>query len=86
MKKALRKTSVALLGLSALALTASGASAAVVCNRAGECWHTQADYVYKPEFGLVVHPNDWKWGADEHFVWREHEGRGYWRDGVWITF
>jgi len=76
----------ALFGLGALAVTATNASAAVVCNGARECWHAPNDYVYKPEFGVVVHPDAWKWGADEHFTWREHEGRGYWRDGVWVTF
>jgi hypothetical protein len=44
------------------------------------------NYVYKPEFGLVVHPNGWRWGVHEKYRWREHEGRGYWRNGVWIRF
>jgi hypothetical protein len=74
------------LGISALALTAPGASAMVVCNRAGECWHAHKGFVARPEMGVVVHPNGWRWGAREHFVWREHPGRGYWRNGVWVTF
>lgn len=74
------------LGISALALTATGASAAIVCNRAGECWHAPRGFVARPEWGLVVHPNHWRWGPREHFVWREHPGRGYWRNGVWVTF
>ena len=77
---------VALLGLGTLALTATNAAAAVACNGEGWCWHTPTEYTYKPEFGIVVHPNDWKWGATERFAWHEHEGRGYWRNGVWITF
>ena len=75
-----------LLGASALAATAGAASAAIVCNRFGECWHVRAAYAYRPEFGLAVHPNTWRWGAGERYVWREHPGRGYWRNGVWITF
>ena len=64
----------------------SDASAAIVCNREGECWHVRHPYRYRPEFGLVIHPDGWRWRAHERFVWREHEGRGYWRNGVWITF
>ena len=76
----------ALLGLGSLALTAGNASAAVVCNGAGWCWHTHENYTYQPAWGVVVHPDTWTWGPTEHYVWHEHAGRGYWRDGVWITF
>ena len=24
-----------------------------------------------------IHPDTWKWGEGEHFVWKEHPGRGY---------
>lgn len=67
-------------------MTASTASAYVVCNQEGECWHTGHRYHYHPEFGLVIHPDGWRWRHDEHYVWREHHGRGYWHNGVWITF
>jgi hypothetical protein len=33
---------------------------------------------------VVVHPNDWRWGPQEHYSWREHEGRGYWRGDRWM--
>ncbi len=64
----------------------TAADAAIVCNREGECWHVRHPYRYRDEFGLVVHEDGWRWGAGERFVWREHEGRGYWRNGVWIRF
>jgi hypothetical protein len=72
----------------ALALSATAASANIACNREGDCWHVQGRYEYRPEFGVVVHPDSWKWAEREHekYRWREHEGRGYWRDGVWIGF
>ena len=70
----------------ALALTATAASAEIVCNREGDCWHIKARPNYRPEFGLTIHPDNWKWGAHEKFRWHEHEGRGYWRRGVWIGF
>jgi len=76
-----------LLGVGAMTLAAADASAAIVCNGAGECWHVRGHrYHYRPEWGLVVHPDGWRWRHGEHFVWREHRGRGYWRDGAWVTF
>jgi len=76
----------AVLGASAVALSASGASARIVCNQWGECWHVRNVYNYQPTFGLVVHEDGWRWGAADHYRWREHRGRGYWRQGVWIRF
>jgi hypothetical protein len=84
-----------LLGLAAAGATAvatllaSSASAEVVCNRAGECWHTDHRYHYNPSVGVVVHPDDWYFHQhwDDQHRWREHhEGRGYYREGVWIPF
>ena len=86
MKSATKLAAAALLGLSAVALGATSASAAIACNAEGACWHVRHPYAYRPEFGVVVHPNNWRWGPHEHYVWREHAGRGYWRNGVWIRF
>ena len=69
-----------------VAMPVTSASAAIACNREGECWHVRHRYMYRPEFGLVIHPDGWRWRAHERFVWREHEGRGYWRGGVWVGF
>ena len=85
MKQASNIIAAAVLGLSAVAMTAPVASAAVVCN-ADSCWHTHHSYSYRPEFGVTVHPNNWRWGANDHYSWHEHSGRGYWRNGAWITF
>ena len=76
----------ALLATGATVGVATAASADVVCNREGECWHVRHRYAYAPEYGVVVHPNTWRWGANDHYVWREHAGRGYWRGGVWVPF
>jgi hypothetical protein len=86
MKTITKLAAAALLSAATVAVTASTASAAVVCNREGECWHVSNRYHYRPEFGLVVHPDGWVWGANEHYRWHDHRGRGYWRNGVWITF
>jgi hypothetical protein len=77
-------TTTFLIAASALALATTSASAAIVCNDEGDCWHVRGHVDYRPEFRLRVHPDDWKWGHTEHYRWREHEGRGYWRGGVWI--
>lgn len=72
-----------------LVLGATTASAAVVCNKDGDCWRTKKRYGYKPEFGLTIHSDSWKWRDRDRakYRWREgREGRGYWRNGVWITF
>ncbi|MEI9901259.1 MAG: hypothetical protein WDN31_15225 [Hyphomicrobium sp.] len=73
-----------LVAASALALTATAASAAIVCNDEGDCWHVKGRVNYKPEFKLHVHPDSWKWDHKGHYKWHEHEGHGYWRSGVWI--
>lgn len=75
------------LALGALGASAPSASAYIVCNDRGECWHQ--DHRYRaPGVGLQWHPDDWyfhrSWDRDH---WRDyHGGRGYYRNGVWITF
>lgn len=86
MKKASKLAAAAALGLSVVTMSATAASAAVACNGAGQCWHVHQRYNYRPEYGVVVHPDNWRWGAHDHYVWREHTGRGYWRDGHWVRF
>jgi hypothetical protein len=76
-------TKAIVAGASALALTATAASAAIVCNDEGECWHAKRSD-FKPEHRLHVYPDNWKWGSKEHYRWREHEGHGYWRGGSWV--
>src|SRR5579871_5442952 len=76
----------AVMGAATLAVTSVPASAEIICNRRGDCWHAREHYDYRPEFGITVHPDDWSWRRHEHYRWREHEGRGYWRNGVWLTF
>lgn len=78
----------AVIGLGGLAVSASTASAAVVCNAAGDCWHVDHRDRY-PGVALQYHPDDWyfhqHWDHDDHHHWREmHEGRGYYANGVWV--
>lgn len=76
----------AVFAVGALAFTAATASAEIVCNPEGECWHVHGHWAYHPEWGLVVHPDGWAWGPNDHYRWHEHHGRGYWHSGVWISF
>ena len=76
----------AVLGVAALTAPTM-ASAEIVCSADGAaCWHVHRHYDYKPEWGLVVHDDSWKWGPNDHYVWKEHHGRGYWQNGVWVAF
>jgi hypothetical protein len=74
-----------LLGAGVLALSTASGSAAIVCS-GSVCWHTQERHEYPPEARVIVHPDDWQWRRHERYVWREHEGRGYWRGGRWVEF
>jgi hypothetical protein len=75
--------------ISALAALTIPASAYVACNHEGDCWHTE-DRVAVPGVTFDIHPDDWyfhrNWEGDREHHWRAyHEGRGYWRNGVWVT-
>ena len=76
------------LSLGGLIAAAAPASAYVVCNRDGDCWHTDRR-VAAPGLRFDFHPDDWyfhrDWDGDRDRHWRGyHEGRGYWRGGVWV--
>ena len=92
LKKAVAATAIAsLLGIGAVAATATSASAYVACNSAGDCWHTDRHYTYDRGLRVETHPDDWyfhrDWNHDANHHWRDyHEGRGYYRNGLWITF
>ena len=75
----------AMTGAGLLALTTMSASAAVVC-RGDVCWHSHEAYDFPPSAHVIVHGDDWHWGPREHFRFREHEGRGYWRGGTWVEW
>jgi hypothetical protein len=70
-----------LSGFGLLALSSLNASARIVCNEDGDCWHEQEEYVYPPSVHLEIHPDHGRWKEGEHHAWREHEGRGYWHGG-----
>ena len=78
----------AVLSIGGLAASTMSASAYVVCNHDGDCWHTE-HRERAPGIQFDVHPDDWyfhqRWDADRDHHYRDyHEGRGYYRGGVWI--
>lgn len=76
------------LSVSAGALTVSTtpSEAAVVCNSDGDCWRVRGRPAYRPDFGLRVYGDDWRWRRGENYRWRDSgRGHGYYRDGVWIN-
>lgn len=78
-----------LFGAGLLLASANSASAYVVCNRWGECWHTEHRYRYAPRLHIRFYDDDWytRHHWRHRYRWRDaHEGRGYWRNGVWISF
>ena len=84
----------ALVGAGALGAMAGPASAYVVCNREGDCWHSE-HRDRAPGVRFEYHPDDWyfhrRWEGDRsdryrYRAWRDDAARGYWRNGVWITF
>ena len=87
MKRALSATAVAaLMATGVLAATAVPASAYMACNHEGDCWHTESR-VAAPGVRFDYHPDDWyfhqRWDGNTHY--REtHEGRGYYKSGIWI--
>jgi hypothetical protein len=86
----LKKTSIGLLGAavtaSALAL-AVPASAYVVCNRSGECWHAHDRHDYPATAGVVIHDDGWVFDRPGYYKWaHDHVGRGYWVNGHWHRF
>ena len=76
----------AAIGAGAFAFSVIRASAYIVCNDTSVCWHTHNPYDYPPEAHVTVHENEWHWGANEHYTFREHAGRGYWSGDNWIDW
>jgi hypothetical protein len=91
LKNVLSATAIAtLMATGALVATTGAASAYIACNRdGGDCWHSDAR-PRAPGMKFDVHPDDWyfhqKWDADKDHHFRDyHEGRGYYKGGVWVT-
>jgi len=49
------------------------------------CWHTH-EHTYPPDAKVTVHEDNWRWGPNEQYRFREHEGRGYLRGDHWTEW
>jgi hypothetical protein len=91
LKHVLSATAIAgLMSAGALVIATAPAAARVVCNNTGDCWHTDSAPARVPGIQFNVHPDDWyfhqTWEGNNDRHYRDyHEGRGYYRSGVWIT-
>ena len=90
MKLTSKLCSAAILGLGLAAFSGGSASAYVVCNHEGDCWHTDRQERYR-DVQVEVHPDSWyfhrDWDNDHDHHWRgHHEGHGYWHNGAWVDF
>ena len=79
------------VGAGALIATSGTASAKVVCNAEGDCWHTEKTYHYGRDVKVESHPDSWyfhqDWQNQKDRRYREHhDDRGYYKGGVWVTF
>jgi hypothetical protein len=72
-------------GAIVLAFSAATASAAIACV-GNVCWHAKERYEYPRESKVIIREDSWKPEANAKITWREHEGRGYWRDDKWVTW
>lgn len=77
-------------GTAGLIATVQPASARIVCNADGDCWHTDKVYRYHREWRVESHPDSWyfhqDWTAKDRRYHEHHDERGYYRNGVWVTF
>jgi len=85
MKPSIKFFASAAIGAGLLAASAVSASAAIACT-GNVCWHTHEVYDYPPDARVVVHDDNWRWGPHDRYVFREHEGRGYWRGNAWMAW
>ena len=78
----------AFIATGTLVATTGAASARMACNSEGDCWHTD-NRVTVPGVQFNYHPDDWyfhqRWDGNDRHYRDYHEGRGYYKGGVWIT-
>ena len=79
-------TKAILVAASASALTAGSASVAIVCNDDDDYWHVRGrpHFPAQIEVAHLCRRLEVEYDRD-HYRWREHAGRGYWRKGVSIN-
>jgi len=59
------------------------ASGGIVCS-GNVCWHTTERYDYPADARVTIHEPAWT--PAPGITFREHTGRGYWRDDNWVEW
>ncbi len=80
---------LAAVAVSGVALTTTPASAAVACNRYGECWRTSTRYTtYPSNLGVKFYEDSWREKHAKHYHWRDDpkDDHGYYMHGKWHAF
>lgn len=78
------------IGALALVVAVAPASARMVCNGNGDCWHSDDSHArYSADVHAQYHPDDWyfhqNWNTDKEHHYRDyHEGHGYYKGGAWV--
>ncbi len=92
LKSLLKTTALAsILAAGATIAMSSAASADIVCNHNGDCWHVSQRYTeYPPTLGIQFYSDDWRDShrADTQYHWREDQkdDHGYYDNGEWHAF
>ncbi len=91
--KSFLKTSAraAIVAAGATVALSSVASAEIVCNRDGDCWHTAQRYSeYPTALGIQFYSDEWRDShrTDARYHWRDDQkdDHGYYQSGEWHPF
>ena len=81
----------AVLAAGATIAMSSAASAEIVCNRYGDCWHVSQRYTaYPTTLGIQFYNDDWRASheSDNQYHWRDDpkDDHGYYENGEWHVF
>ena len=73
------------MAVAAAVALAAPASAYTVCNRAGDCWHTDSRVRFKG-VSLSYHADKWwdKMKSNAKYHWHETDNDHDWHKGYWL--
>ena len=73
-----------LIAMGGIAVTLGNASAYVVCNRFGDCWHTDTRVNFRGVH-LIFHSDKWwdRHKGEGRYAWHEIESGHDWHHGYW---
>jgi hypothetical protein len=80
----------AIAGAAALVALSTSASAYIVCNDHGDCWHSTVRYDFArdyPSVKVVYYADDWDWKVHHYHLHQVTGDYGYWDSDkdAWVT-